>query len=161
MKADTIRRVKYAHGYIELGALGEAEKELDSVDLEDRLLPGVMLARVELHITAKNWERLYTSARELTRSAPQLERGWFTAAVALREMNRIVEAKNFLQEAWFTHGHKSALLLFNLACYHALLGHNVEAKDCLCDAFELDESLRKVAMNDPDLEPVRCDIPWL
>lgn len=43
---------------------------------------------------------------------------------------------------------------FNLACYHCQLGDLEKARECLGQAVGHDGSYRKMALTDPDLEPL-------
>ena len=92
----TARRVQYALGYLELGMLHEASEELETVAFDDRFLPCVLAARIELGMAAKHWEVVVGLGRELTTRAPELERGWIGWAYALRELGRVAEAKEVL-----------------------------------------------------------------
>ena len=54
----TRRRVRYAHGYLELGMLREAAGELDAIETAHAALPEVRCARVDLYMEAKEWEQV-------------------------------------------------------------------------------------------------------
>lgn len=101
------------------------------------------------------------SARPLTNSHPEIERGWTATAYALREMGLIKDAKEFLFCARWKHGHASALLLYNLACYYALLGFSQEAVGHLTEALNAAPEMKDDALEDPDLESIRGEIPNL
>ena len=49
------------------------------------------------------------------------------------------------------HGKKSAVLHFNLACYHAPLGELEKARERLGRACKLEPKFKKEALADPDL----------
>jgi hypothetical protein len=147
----TRRRLEFAMGYIGLGLLVEASEELESITGADRLSAETMRVRAELYLGAKNWELLLAVCRELTRLCPEEERGWIHAAYALRELERIVEAKAVLLEAEPRHGPTSGLLHYNLACYHCLLGELPAAKTQLAIGCRMDASWKKAALDDRDL----------
>ena len=46
------------------------------------------------------------------------------------------------------------LIAYNLACYACVLGRLDEANDLLTLAFKMDDSLRKGALDDPDLKKI-------
>ena len=118
----TARRLRYATGYIGLGMFNEASDELEAIEGEDRLFDEVLVLRSELYMQAKNWDLLIAVARELARSSSKCAKHRIEWAYALRELNRVAEAKAVLLEAEPLHGKKCALLHYNLACYHCLLG---------------------------------------
>jgi hypothetical protein len=154
----TRRRLEFASGYIGLGLLSEASEELEMIAGPDRLSVEVMRVRAELYLRAENWELLLAVCRELTRLCPDEERGWIHAAYALRELNRVVEAKAVLLEAEPRHGPTSGLLHYNLACYHSLLGEMPAAKTQLAIACRMDATWRRAALNDRDLEALWDEI---
>lgn len=161
MKADTARRVRFAHGYLGLGLIADAIAELARINAAESELPEVCLARIAAHEAAGDWENLWVSARPLTNTHPEIERGWTAAAYALREMGLIKDAKEFLFCARWKHGHASALLLYNLACYYALLGFSQEAVSHLTEALNLAPDMKEDALRDRDLESIRNEIPKL
>lgn len=154
----TKRRVEYAMGYIELGLLGEAAVELDAIAFEDRFTPDVMSARVELHMASKQWESVIDYASLLTSNSPEHVNGWTAWAYALRELNRIEEARDVLLEAEPLHGGKESLISYNLACYFCLLGDLESAKKRLTKACRLDFESKETALEDTDL---RALWPWV
>ena len=148
---DTAKRLRYASGYTELGMLNEASDELEAIDFADRFLPEVLAARIELHMAAKHWETVVGVGRELTARAPAIEQGWISWAFALRELNRVAEAKAVLIEAE-QQGISCAVLDYNLACYHSILGEMADAKKRLHRACSMEARFKKDALDDPDLE---------
>lgn len=152
MNRTTPRHIRYARGYIELGLLNEAADELEAIPFAERFVPEVLAVRGELHMAAKHWELLIGVAKELTKRAPDLEQGWIYWAFALRELQRVAEAKAVLLEAEPRHGKTSATLHYNLACYHALLGELPEARARLETAFQLHPDFKSAAREDRDLE---------
>ena len=151
MKTATARHVRYAQGYIGLGLLNEASDELEAIEEAERFLPEVLAAKLELHWEAKHWETLVSVARELVSLDPAQERGWIGWAFALRELGRVAEAKAVLFEAEPRHGATSAVLHYNLGCYHCLLGEMSEARSRLKRAFRMHPPFQTEAGEDPDL----------
>lgn len=152
MNPSTRRRVRYAEGYAGLGLLREAELELAAIDREDRHEPEVLGAQVTVRWEAKQWEPLVACAHALARRAPDEERGWIAWAFALRELGRVAEAKSVLLEAEPRHAATSAVLHYNLACYHCLLGEFPEARMRLQTAFRMHPPFKAEALRDADLE---------
>jgi Flp pilus assembly protein TadD len=141
-------------GYIELALLHEAAAELDAVAFEDRFTAEVMAARVELHMAEKKWESVIDYASLLTSKNPADVNGWTAWAYALRELNRIEEARDVLLEAESLHGAEESLIEYNLACYLCLLGDLAGAKARLKKACRMNSENRESALVDTDLKPL-------
>lgn len=138
-----------------LGMLADAASELAKVPREDDENREVLEVRLDLATQRKNWKTAVKCGEVLATKYPELEAGWIGWAYALRELQKIEEAKAVLLEAEPRHGKKSALLHFNLACYYALLGDVPTARERLARACKLDVRFKDEALTDPDLEAVR------
>lgn len=158
MRLATKRHLNYALGYLALGLLDEAHDELESIAAEERSAPAVLAARVEYYLEAKQWASLVTAGRELVQGDPTNERGWIGWAFALRELGRVAEAKSVLLDAEHFHGPSCAVLHYNLACYHCLLGEMGEARMRLETAFRMHPPFRSGALDDPDLERLHGEL---
>ena len=154
----TSRHLQFASGYIGLGLLNEASEELEAIEGDDRLSAEVMAVRSDLYRAAKQWDLLVAVSRELARQRPEIPKGWIHWAYALRELNRIPEAKWVLLEAERIHGEKCGLVIYNLACYCCLLGDHAAAKEWLSRACKLDAHWKKAALDDEDLKAMWDDI---
>jgi tetratricopeptide (TPR) repeat protein len=148
----TGRRLEYVKGYLALGMLAHAVQELGEIELKDRFIPKVVEARMDLLCEAKQWNHLVSLAKDYAHLRPCQEKGRIMWAYALRELNRVREARAVLLEVDAIIGKSSALLHYNLGCYHCLLGEIDLAKLRLAKAFRMDEDLRFTAMNDVDLK---------
>ena len=153
----TKRRVEHASGYLALGLLREASDELEAVEGPDQLSPEIMSVRYDLYMMAQNWELLLAVARELTRSRPADEKGWIHAGIALRKLDRVAEARAVLLEAEPMHP-ASALLHYNLGCYHCLLGEMEKARERVRRACRVNADFKKMALDDPDLKAIWGDV---
>jgi tetratricopeptide (TPR) repeat protein len=154
----TQRHIEYALGYIGLGLLDDAADELEKIAFTERLSPGVLLARIELHMAAKHWDLVVDLGRELSFLKNDVERAWITWAYALRELKQVEKAKAVLLSAELIHGKTSATLHYNLACYYSLLGDQEEAKERLRRACRMSMSCKDTALDDPDLKPLWNEI---
>jgi len=150
----TRRRVEYARGYLELNLFAQAAAELDAIPEEEGEELDVACARVDLHMETKEWERVVSGARVVCARKPASERAWIAWAYALRELQRIEEAKDVLLQAERLHP-KCGVLHYNLACYFCLLGDVAEAERRLTIAGELDDAWIQSALEDPDLRGMR------
>ena len=152
----TLRHLQYASGHIELGMFQEAATELDAIKQSDQRLPAVISVRIDLHMHAKQWDRVITFSHELSRLTPDDDKGWVSHAFALRELERIEEAQSVLLAAEPHLKKPCGLLHYNLACYACLLGNKPEAKRRLLTAFKLDKVWKQEALDDPDLKAIRA-----
>ena len=144
-------RVRFVEGYLGLGLLRQATAELRAIAAPDRKLPAVLAAKADVHLEAKDWDRLITTGRELARRHPGTPQGWIHWAYALRELGRIDQALAVLREAEPLHP-KVGVIHFNLACYHCLLGDLPAAKRRLERACRIKPDWKKTALEDPDLK---------
>ena len=148
-----------ASGWLDLGNAEEAMAELNRVSPEIRNSPEALSVEWEIHQATHRWENAVAVARRLAETAPDQAEGWVKQAYALHEMKRT-------QEAWdclFPASQKfieETIIPYNLACYACQLGRKEEALKWLRRAFCLDEKkqFRQMALEDPDLEPLREQI---
>ena len=148
----TARRVEYAYGYIELGMLEDAAAELDSIVFDERFSVLVSRVRVELHMAAKQWDRVILYATRLVETNPEFHDAWVAWAYALRELNQVAEALVVLERGILLHGGDHAVFHYNLGCYHCLLGDSTAAKTALERACSMDESFKASALEDRDYQ---------
>lgn len=150
----TRRRVEYARGYLELGLFTEAVAELDAIPEHDAAHVEVASCRVDVHMETKDWARVIDAAQIVCSRKPGCERAWIAWAYALRELQRVEEARDVLIRAERLHP-RCGVLHYNLACYYCLLGDQVEAERRLTVAGELDDAWLQSALQDPDLRGMR------
>lgn len=156
----TRKRVNYARGYLELGLLREAAAELDAITGAQAARADVRSARVDLLMERKAWADVVDAASGLVREHPELEHAWIAWAYALRELNRIEEARAVLLTGESRHGGSSAVLHYNLACYDSLLGALASARLRLERACRMDKRFRVEGKRDPDLKALRDAGDW-
>lgn len=132
--------------------LNEATEELDAIEGEGRDSAAVRRVRIDLAMEAKQWQRVVEYAGPIAEASPQDEQVWISWAYALRELQRIEEARAVLLKAEKEHAHKSAILHYNLACYACLLSDLEEANKRLKRAIELDQRFEDEWGKDPDLQ---------
>jgi predicted Zn-dependent protease len=156
--ASTARRLRHAEGYLGLSMLAEARHELGALDKEARHSHEARVLRSDLHLQAKEWNELVAEAQTLARQDPGYEKAWIDWAYALRELDRIAEAKAVLLAAEPRHGKESGVLHYNLACYHCLLGEMAEARARLDRAGAIDSDWKKFAREDTDLAALWAEL---
>ena len=92
-------------------------------------------------------------ASHLVKVEPEEAGWWINLAYATRRCESIEKAETILLRARELH-HENALIEFNLACYASVTGRFEEARNFLRRATELDKEIRRLALDDQDLEPL-------
>jgi tetratricopeptide (TPR) repeat protein len=156
------RHLEAAHGWFELGNCLQATEELNQISPQMRGHPDVLVVRVAVFEAAKRWEYAAEVARAITEFAPESPFGWIHCALALHELKRTREARDLLLPV-VDKFPDQYIIRYNLACYAAQLGDLKAARAWLEKAFELNHSkdVRRTALEDPDLEPLRSAIPQI
>jgi hypothetical protein len=148
----TRRRLEYALGYLALGMIDAAANELEAVGFVDRFAPEVMEVRLQLHTAAGHWDVVANYARVLIQKNHRHVQAWVSLGCAIRRIKDVAAARDTLLEAQQILGFDHAIIHFNLACYHCLVGQIDEAKDRLADACRLEVGFKSAALDDPDLK---------
>jgi tetratricopeptide (TPR) repeat protein len=147
-------RLSHISGYLALGMVREAERELKTVRPEQADLLEVRAAEVAILHAKQNWRRLRSVAGALARRQPERVEWWVTHAYATRRAVSIEKARAILLEAE-NHHPAEAVVQFNLGCYASLLGELEEARRRVERAVALDPQFKVAADEDPDLEALR------
>jgi Flp pilus assembly protein TadD len=149
------RHLLAASGYAELDMVRESMAELNAIDPELQDRPEVLQVRLHNLMRRKKWVQALRVSQKLCRVAPNCCTGFLHASFCLHELGRTAQAKKILLKG-------PALLLnepiyyYNLGCYDALLGNVQDARFHLHTSFEMDESFRELAKNDPDLKSLQA-----
>jgi tetratricopeptide (TPR) repeat protein len=150
-----------AEGWLELGNRVEAFEELEQITPEFRVHPDVLEVRWQINAAEKKWDACIDTARDIIKLDPTRASGWIHLAYSTRRAK-----KGGLEEAWAIlsgaadNFPKVSIIPYNLACYACQLGNLKEARQWLEKAFALGGSkqLKRMALDDPDLEPLRKEI---
>jgi uncharacterized Ntn-hydrolase superfamily protein len=91
--------------------------------------------------------------------------GIWTTWDLMRRANAQYEAREYESAADTMLGGLAAgddaVFLYNLACYESLAGRTADAVEHLRQSIALDDAYRALAADDPDLEPIRHELPTL
>jgi tetratricopeptide (TPR) repeat protein len=159
-----IHHLSAAIGWLELGNVREARSELERVNPELQDHPDVLEASWLLCSEERDWTRGLDCARRLLLAAPKRATGWLHQAYALRRVpgGGLSAAWDALLPAWQMFP-KEPVIPYNLACYACQLGRRTEALVWLKRALSAGnkEDIKKMALDDRDLEPLRSEIPGL
>lgn len=157
LSPEDAHRVRAAEGWLELGDLEEATKELDSVNSVLRAHPDVLAIRYKIYAKLENWAMCEQIARALTKLAPEHPSGWISLSQCLHFQGRTREAYDSLISVVDRFG-EMAVMLYDMACYACRLGNLDEARAWLERAFKDSEqapALRAHAKVDPDLKELQ------
>ena len=150
---EIIRHLEACSGYITLGMYEDAWNELESIPPELRAKVDVIELRLEIYQALGKWESARVLAESMVKRDPENPNWWIAWAYSLRREKSIGEAREVLQEAALRHP-GVALIQYNLACYACVLGEVKEAHRLLTIAFAIDTTLKKIALDDPDLDNI-------
>jgi Flp pilus assembly protein TadD len=148
------QRLNAALGYMNLDMTDEALAELDALSPEERSLPESHAVRTAVLIRRRDWEGALKLARRLCLSHPDQPSPFLDLAFCLHELQRTEEAKQTLLTGPPLL-RKSGIFFYNMACYEAQLGNLAPARDYLNQAVQLDDRYREMALDDPDLAPLK------
>lgn len=145
-----------AVGWLELGSAVEARRELAAISPAHGEHPDVLEVWWPIFAEEKNWNAALASAEKLVAQAPERQSGWIEQSYALHELKRTREAYERLAPVVKKFS-DAYVIPYNLACYQCQLGNKAEALDCLRRAVKASDAqtIRTMAMNDPDLSPLR------
>jgi len=154
-----IRHLEAAQGWLGLGNWREAKVELDTILGELQSHPNVLQVRWAIHAAAKEWESAVQVAEEFRKSRPDSPFGFVHLAYALHEMKRTQEAQDVLLPV-LEKFRDEFIIRYNLACYACQLGDGEGAWRWLEKSMALTDpdEVKRMALNDPDLEPLRSRI---
>lgn len=148
-----------ASGWLDLGSVSEALAELEHLSPEARRHPEVLMLRWEIFSKEKDWTRALEMAEALQAAAEGSLDAMVKRSFALHELKRTQEAWDLLFPM-LEQFPKDWIVPYNLACYACQLGRNDDALRLLKQAIERGQpdELRRMALEDSDLEPLRPDI---
>ena len=148
-----INHAEIARGFFELGMIEDAFAELENLGEEAADMMEVIRLKADMLIEQKRWNEAFQMSQRLCESEPRGVQGYIHAAYCLHEMERTSDACDLLL-AGPLHLREEPIWLYNLGCYHTVIGKHEEAVDYLEKSFLLDPTLRETAKSDPDLEPL-------
>jgi len=154
-------RLVAALGWMELGRPEEAEQELTPLLRRPRPHPDVLELQWAVLAAQQRWTEAVEVAEALIRIVPDRPSGWLHRAYALRRAPH-----GGLERAWAAllpaaaHFPRELLVAYNLSCYACQMGRLDEARHWLRQALELGdrEHVRRMALQDPDLEPLHPEL---
>ena len=147
-------RIRSALGWLGLENWKEAAGELHGIEPAWKQHRDVLAAWLMVHGAASQWQQMREVAAALQEREP-LEAQWvISRAYATRRAESIGAARTILLAAREQFPHE-AVIFYNLACYDAQTGDLASARTLLQMAIQMDEQYREMALQDPDLAPLR------
>jgi tetratricopeptide (TPR) repeat protein len=153
-----------AVGWLELGNPTEAEAELGRISAEQQSHPDVLEVRWMMLAETRRWDGALEIARALLKCAPDRCSGWLHQAYSLRRVS-----KDGLRQAWeallpaYTRFPREPKIPYNLSCYACQMQQFEEARAWLRRALKIGgkDKIKRLALDDPDLEPLWEEIRGL
>ncbi len=151
-----------AAGWLELGAVAEADRELAGIGAANLFHPEVLGFRWHLLVEQHAWLDALEVARMHVRTAPKSAEAWIHQSFILHELKRTDEAFTELQRVADDFA-EVGTIPYNLACYTCCLGRIEEARGWLKRACKLQGKRETIAMaaDDPDLAALKNELPKL
>jgi tetratricopeptide (TPR) repeat protein len=152
------RHIRAAQGFIDLDLADDALAELAALTPEAAQTTEAIETRLLCELNAKHWSAALQLAERLCQTEPSSPVGYVHAAYCLHELGRTHDAVRQLEKGPSSL-HNKSLYYYNLGCYHTQLGNLEKALGLLRKSFEMDETLRRAAKRDPDLQPLVNQLP--
>ena len=150
-----------AIGWLELGSPADARAELARISPAQQGHPDALEVRWMVAAEQKRWEEGLQIAEVLVQRAPKRSSGWLHRAYALRRVPNggVPKAWDALLPA-FDQFPKEPTIPYNLACYACQMGQLDTARVWLKRAADIGgkDMIRRMALEDPDLEPLWNEI---
>jgi predicted Zn-dependent protease len=143
-----------AKGWIILGNLKEAVRDLDRIAAKWQRHADVLEVRFAIYSKAKKWIICMEVAAAMLDLAPERPSAWINTAQTLHQLKQTQDAWNALYSIRERFP-KAPSIPYNLACYACKLGRMEDSRKWLRKAFVLGGAeFRKMALSDVDLEPL-------
>ena len=148
-----------AVGWMELGNPVEAAEELSRISAEIANRLESLVFKWEVYSKLRRWPECLRIADRLVKDWPGEPTGWIDRSFALHELERTREAYDNLLSV-VGRFETISTLPYNLACYACQLGDHVDAMTWFLKTRDVGDGQDwlKIALDDPDLEPIREEI---
>ena len=139
--------LSFVRGYLELGMLVAAERELSRLSVKHRCYADVIELRIRVLFERGRFEKAAWLARSAAKVYPGVAEFYLYAAHAYEALDRPDEAKAVWVSAPSLF-HVSGIFHYTLARFEAKLGNNSSARAHIALAIELDPAIQERAEND-------------
>lgn len=145
----------HVRGYLGLGLLADAERELVLAEESGAGAPAIDELRIVLLHEKQDWPALHKLTRSMIARGGADAGVWISCAYATRRADSIAAAETVLNEAE-KHFPEEPTIQFNLGCYACQRGDLATARKRVARAIALEPRFREAAATDPDLAPLRA-----
>lgn len=142
--------LSFARGYLELGMVAAAERELARVSVAHRCYADVLELRIRALLQRGRYRKAATVARGAAKMYPGVAEFYLYAARAYEALHQPERAKAIWVSAPSLF-HVSGIFHFNLARIEIQLGNRISARQHIALAIELDPAMQARAAKDPGL----------
>lgn len=149
--------LSFARGYLELGMIHQAARELEKIAPTHREHPEVMSLRSHVLLARHQWPKVVEHARRAVALFPEEPEYYVHAATACDMLGLYEEGQRVWQNAP-ENVRSSGFFHLHVARFEARLGNVACARDHLAQAIHLDPTLRSIARRDPNLASVLSDL---
>jgi tetratricopeptide (TPR) repeat protein len=152
--------LRAAEGWLELGDIVSAIKELNEISAQAQTHFAVLFIRYEIFAKAQEWDEAAELSARLTNLLPDEPAVWICFAYSTRRKRGggIAQAKQILLEAESKFSGEYQFP-FKLACYCSQLNQLEEAENWLDKAMQLNgKAVQKLVIDNPDLKPLRDSV---
>lgn len=147
------RQIDAAVGYLQLGMAEDAHAALSALPEGTQSCTEALSLRARVYLEAGAWHALHEVASLLATACPGEAQYWLWLGHATLRCQSLAAARRVLRHALVLHRDEAAIH-FNLACYAAQAGELAAARRHLVDAIRLHPEVPRIALRDPDLEPL-------
>lgn len=149
--------LSFARGYLELGMVDRATRELDKLPAIHAEQIEVMSLRSHILLARRLWPKVVEHSRRAVALFPGETEHYIHAATAFDMLGLHEEGRKVWQAAPESV-RSSGFFHLHVARFEARLGNVVCARDHLARAINLDPTLRSVARRDPNLAQMLSDL---
>jgi tetratricopeptide (TPR) repeat protein len=151
-----------AQGWLELGDAQSAVEEVTRISTAGQLHPEVLAVRWEFCARDHDWDGAHTIAQIALDLAADQPGPWIQRSFALHELKLTEDAYECLLPAAERFPEETTIA-YNLACYCCQLGQPEKALAWFAKAQAAGDPdrLKAMALQDPDLAPLRAKIERL
>jgi hypothetical protein len=164
LSPSALQQIRFAEGWLGLGNAEEAGKAIAELSAVEASQPDVLALKWSIDASRDQWEDAHRVALIQLETDSDDVRGWIKQSYALRRMPNggIRIAMEALLPA-LQKFPKEMLIPYNLACYQCQLGDLEEVRSHLRVALKGGERRQwlALALDDPDLKPIRDDLTLL
>lgn len=142
--------LSFVRGYLDLGMIAAAERELARLSVRHRCYADVIELRIRVLLARHRYDKAAWLARSAAKVYPGVAEFYLFASRAYEALGRPDQAK----EVWISAPslfHVSGIFHYNLARYEAKLGNPASARQHIKLAIELDPAMQDRAKADPGL----------